>query len=359
MSLRYATGLDLGLKKRRKGGINEDSIAVNILEDDHLGAERNAGVFVVADGAGGREAGEIASYVASVEVAQRLTNMLWDTRHFEDVFQNTPNGSTELDRASVTEPITNRDPDWLLQRIETIIRSTHTQILHTIQDLGLESAYTTIVAGVKVGDRFYFGWVGDSRAYVLNRHPNRAEDKQIQLLTRDHSLVENMAQRGEISEVEALVHSQGHSITRALGGTQQDKPGESTVQVDTRQVKLFSDDIVLLTSDGLIDAFIDAPKLHKKYKNADYPSQVEQEIKEKAVTDDEIFETVHSAESLEKATNKLLALANKRGGKDNISLILFQDSGLAQSPASDIPSREHESDSEPVDEMQTLIRDPT
>jgi serine/threonine protein phosphatase PrpC len=354
MSLEYATGLDVGARKRTEGRINEDSVAVNVLEDGHLDTGRSAAVFVLADGAGGEEAGEVASYVATVEVTRRLTELLWDSRTLDSV---SGAGKHVLDRESVSPPLADREPEWVANRIETAIRSTHTRILQRIGDLGLGSAYTTIVVGVKIGDRLHYGWVGDSRAYVVNRHPDRAARRRLSLLTRDHSVVERLRERGEIDDVEAHVHRQGNRITRALGGTAGDDPAGSTVQIETGHVRLFGDDVVLFTSDGLIDAYADAPTLHDRYRQADDTAAIEAEIRDKSVTDDEIRDVICDAGSLPAAVDRFLALANSRGGKDNLSLILARDAGLDRSPAGGFPDRSYDGDVEPLDTRDTVIRD--
>jgi len=358
MSLEYATGLDVGVRKRRRDGINEDSVAVNLLEDGHLDVTRNAGVFVLADGAGGEEAGSVASYIATVEVARRLTTALWEGRTFENAIdaESTP-GQRPLDERAVTATLHDRGAEWVLNRIETAIRSTHTRLLQRIQDLGLGNAYTTIVAGVKLGSRFYYGWVGDSRAYVVNRHPQRAADRQLSLLTRDHSIVRRLLERGEIDEIEAHVHRKGNRITRALGGGADDDPAGSSVQVETGQVRLYADDVVLLTSDGLIDAYADAPRLHRQYQQANATADIEDEILDKSVTDDEIRDVILAADSLSTAADRCLALANRRGGKDNLSLVLFRDGGLDPSPTDGLPDRTYEPGDDPLGSQETIVRD--
>lgn len=359
MSIEYSTALDIGIRKQQHGGVNEDSVAVNVLEEGHLDANRHAGVFVLADGAGGEEAGDIASYVATVEVTRRLTQTLWDGRRL-DTAAGAP--TTEVDHrlreAAVSDPLPNGGTDWLLNRIETAIESTHTRILQTVQDLDLDSAYTTIVAGVKAGDRLYYGWVGDSRAYVVNDHPDRADTERISRLTRDHSVVERLVQRGDIDAIEAHVHRKGNQITRALGGTGADDPVGSTVDVETNTVRLFSDDTVVFTSDGLVDAYADAPELHQEYRQADATGRIEERILEKSVTDDEIRDVVLDAESLDDAADRYVSLANQRGGKDNISVILFRDDTLDRSPAADLPVRSHDPPDPDVGDRDTVIRDP-
>jgi len=356
MTIEYATGLDVGARKRAEGGINEDSIAVNLLEDGHLDECRTAGVFVLADGAGGEEAGEIASHIATIEVARRLTQALWDSRTLEELLDADAGGDLTGETA-VTAPLPGQDPEWVLTRIETAIRSTHTRILQRVQELGLGSAYTTIVAGVLLGDQFYYGWVGDSRAYVVNRHPERPDSRCLSQLTRDHSVVERLRQRGAIDDIETHVHRQGNRVTRALGGTSRDDPGASTVQVDTGRVRLFADDVVVFTSDGLLDAYVDAPALHDQYRRADDTADIEAEILEKSVTDDEIRDIVVDAPSLSTAVDRLVDLANRRGGKDNLSLVLFRDDGLDTSPADGLPDRTYYRDADPSGNDPTVIRD--
>jgi len=351
VTIRYATGLDIGDRKRAQGGINEDSIAVNVLDDGHLETTRSAGVFALADGAGGENAGEVASYIASVEVTRRLTQTLWETRLLDESIGTAP----EFEEA--VAPLQNMDPDWILNAIETAIRSTHTRILQLIQSFDLESAYSTIVAGVKIGNRFYYGWVGDSRIYVINRHPHRNREQRISLLTRDHSLVQRLQERGEIDEVEAHVHQKGNQITRALGGRETDDPSGSTIQIETDHIRLFGDDIILFTSDGLIDAYTDAPRLHKEYRETNSRDEIEAKILDKSVTDNEIRDIVLNANSLDEAVDRFLALANRRGGKDNLSLILMQDDGLGQSPANSLQDRGYGSPSEPLGDRGTIIRD--
>jgi serine/threonine protein phosphatase PrpC len=363
MSLDYATRLDVGVRKRNQGGINEDSVAVNVLADGHLDAERCVGVFVLADGAGGERAGEIASYIATVEVTRRLTGALWENWTVDSALEDEPSESAP---APTDEPLHERlmrhsleytDGDWILDRIETAVRSTHTRILQQVTNLNLESAYTTIVVGVQVGRKLYYAWVGDSRAYVVNCHPERPADEQLSQLTRDHSLVERLRQQGEIDDVEAHVHRKGSRITRALGGTTAEEPASSTVQVETGRVRLYGDDIVLFTSDGLIDAYADAPRLHDQYVGPDPPEDIEDQILEKAVTNDEIRDLVVQADSLESLANECLMLANRRGGKDNISVISFRNEGLPESPLEGLPDRSYDPSAQPPGNHETLIRD--
>lgn len=359
MSLEYAAELDVGAHKRKQGRINEDSLAVNILQDGHLDRERSAGIFVLADGAGGEESGEIASYIASVEATRHLTHTLWETRRIGEVLSSRPQNQTDgkLDTMSVSDPVTEKNTDWMLNKIRAAVQHAHTGVLGAIQQLRLDSAYTTIVVGVKINDAFYLGWVGDSRAYTINCHPKREEEDRVSLLTRDHSVVGQMVEQGKIDEIEAHVHRKGNQVTRALGGTKDVEPGKSTVQVETREVQIYADDTVMLTSDGLVDAYVDAPKLHEEYQNSEETEKIEQEILEKSVTDDELGDIIMEAPTLDDAANQFVRLANARGGKDNISMILFQDHSLAQSPEYGLPDRTYDTDGKPIIDETTIIQD--
>lgn len=360
MTIEYATALDIGNRKRREGGVNEDSVAVNVLEEGHLDADRRAGVFVLADGAGGARAGDVASYIATVEVTRRLTRALWDARRFGETDRDGAGAARRLGETAVADPLAGGDADWILDRIETAIQSTHTRILQAVDAHGLGTAYTTIVAGVKAGDHLYYGWVGDSRLYVVNDHPDLADGERIRPLTQDHSVVEQLLQRGEIDDVESHVHRQGNRITRALGGAADEDPVASSIAVDTNYVELFAEDTVLFTSDGLVDAYADAPELHEEYRQADDTASVERRILEKAVTDDEIRDVLLEADSLEAAADRYVTLSNQRGGKDNISVILFRDRTLDSSPTEAFPTRDHDRTTGVTDlaNADSVIRDP-
>jgi serine/threonine protein phosphatase PrpC len=339
--MEYTTALDIGKRKRQQGGINEDSVAVSLVDEGHRDTDRRAGVFVLADGAGGADAGDVASYVATVEVARRLTERLWDARRFAEVLpgEEPVPADFDLGEDAVGEPLATVDADHIRDSIEAAIQAAHARLLEVITDIGVETAYSTVVAGVKVGDRLHYGWVGDSRIYAVNTAPSVSDDDRVQLLTRDHSVVEQLVDQGEIDEVEAHVHRRGNRVTRALGGARGEDPDRASIAVDTNTVPLFRDDVVLLTSDGLLDAYIGAPKLHQQYEQAEDTAEIERTILERSVTDDEIREVIMDADSLALAGERFVSLSNERGGKDNVSVILFRDSDLPQTPANGPPIR--------------------
>ncbi|WP_336339328.1 PP2C family protein-serine/threonine phosphatase [Haloarcula brevis] len=362
--MRYSTNYDIGDRKRGQG-INEDSVSLTVFEEGHrdgyrgqdrpaapataeggdpvdtgaddpvdTGADdeadvsdadsdgrpmnRSAGVFVVADGAGGHDAGDVASYIATTTVAERLAPVAiraarsypggFDVDVARDVLPDPP-GEQDLE-AAVAEAIT----------------AAHRDIVRYADETGTQS-YTTVVAGVYADGKLHYGWVGDSRAYVVN-----GARETISPLTRDHAVVQEWVDSGEIDPVEAHVHPNGNEITRALGGSGYEDPDDATVEVDTRTVRLYAEDTVLATSDGLVDAQTDAPELYEQYAETDRADEAAERIREEAVTDDELRDAVLDAPSLDAASRTLVSLANDRGGKDNVSVLLFADSALPETP---------------------------
>lgn len=160
-------------------------------------------VFVVADGMGGAQAGEVASRLAVEAFEQGL-----------------PDGG------SAEERLVRRTREANLQ-------------IHELSHAEQERAGmgTTLTAAYVDGDELAIAHVGDSRAYLFRRG-------QLKRLTRDHTLVGALVEQGKLTEEEAAEHPQRSIITRALGP-------EADVEVDTWRYPLRAGDVVLLCSDGL------------------------------------------------------------------------------------------------------------
>jgi serine/threonine protein phosphatase PrpC len=141
---------------------------------------------------------------------------------------------------------------------------------------------TTLTAAKVHGDEVSLGHVGDSRAYVLR-------NDKLEQLTKDHSLVAELERSGQISAEAAEHHPQRSIITRALGP-------EPDVEVDTYTVAGRPGDVFLLCSDGLTSM----------------------------VSDEELASILRSAEDLDDVAGELVGAANRRGGKDNITVVLFR-----------------------------------
>lgn len=227
---------------------------------DQIGFDQELGIAVLADGMGGHKAGEVAAHMAVKLVLEKLRKFV-------------------LQENSVS--ITGSQ---LLEFVSNTISSSNTEI-YSFQEAeeASKGMGTTIVATVVIGSQVYVGHVGDSRLYLFR-------SRTLQRLTKDHSLVQNLIDRGFYTEREARSANVGHIVTRALGT----RP-EVEVEVNEEQLKAY--DLLLLCSDGLTDM----------------------------VSDWQIAEIIdENVADLEVAAKKLIALANHYGGKDNISVILMQ-----------------------------------
>ena len=172
------------------------------------------------------------------------------------------------------------DPE---ERLVAIIQEANRRIYERAEgDAEVSGMGTTITAALVAKDGLVIGHVGDSRAY-------RLRDGRFEQLTDDHSLVADLVRSGRITPEEADVHPQRSVITRALGTDPQ-------VDVDTFTVPAERNDLFLLCSDGLTTM----------------------------VDDEEIRGVVTKAEDLDQAGKGLVKAANKAGGEDNITVVLFR-----------------------------------
>lgn len=372
--MHYATHYNVGNRKRNDG-INEDSVAVTVFEQGHRSGltgqfgtddgdetfesvdgpvserqsedgenatNRSVAVFALADGAGGHDAGDVASYIATTVVCEQLAAVAVETgRRVSSSFD-----------VSVSDAISDRADEPSATDFQTAVESAivtaHREIIRYATESETQ-AYTTIVAGILVDGECHYGWVGDSRAYVVN-----AAHDSIELLTKDHGVVEQLRDLGEVNDVEAHVHPRGNEITRALGGAGDVDPEAASVPVDTNTVPMYAEDVLLVTSDGLIDAQTDAPALYDHYIEEGRSDEAAETVREESVTDDEIRDGILSADSLDDAARGLVELANDRGGKDNLSTILVNDTALPSTPDEIVPTRAVDPD-DPIEERTTVL----
>ena len=170
------------------------------------------------------------------------------------------------------------------ERVDALIQSANRRVYEKAQeDMALAGMGTTLTLALVGEGSVTFGHVGDSRAY-------RLRDGTLEQITQDHSLVAELARAGKLSEEEAETHPQRSVITRALG-TDRDVDG------DVFTVETESGDVFLLCSDGLSDMVGDRT--------------IEQTLQK------------HRA-NLKKAAQELVKVANKGGGEDNITVLLFE-----------------------------------
>ena len=251
----FAKGTDTG----RSRDHNEDYVDAFSLSDPVRRGQKGD-LFIVADGMGGHQAGEVASERA-VHVASH--------DYYADPDQDL--------RASLIRSISNANADI------------HQQAQQSAARAGMG---TTIVAAVVRGRELIVANVGDSRAYMVRQGT-------IKQITHDHSFVAEQIRAGILTREEARTHPQRNVITRALGS----KPN---VQVDSHRGDLLPGDKVLLCSDGLSEH----------------------------VPEEDLFRLLEQY-APQDAVARLIALANSRGGSDNITALVFQ----AVSPASAAPTQ--------------------
>jgi protein phosphatase len=170
------------------------------------------------------------------------------------------------------------------ERIAELLREANRRVYErATEDAATTGMGTTVTVALVEGDRVMFGHVGDSRAYLLR---NGSLDQ----ITDDHSLVAELVRSGRLSPKEAESHPQRSVITRALGT-------DPDVEIDTFSITARPGDLFLLCSDGLTAMVDDREILELAEKNRD---------------------------DLRAAVHALLGAANRGGGEDNITVILFE-----------------------------------
>lgn len=208
---------------------------------------------IVADGMGGHKAGEYASKCA-VETMVGAINL-----------------SKEEEPRKVLTAAIRRANEKVRQKATT--------------DDNFKGMGTTVVAETFDGQTLLVANVGDSRMYFIN--------DEIQQITTDHSLVEEMIKMGGLEREKARNHPDKNIITRAIGVV--DLVDADFFTIDNIQ----PGDTILMCSDGLTNM----------------------------VEDNEILEIIKQKESLEDTARKLISAANKNGGRDNITVILGRFEG--------------------------------
>jgi protein phosphatase len=232
--------------------------------EDAIGSNADIGLMVLADGMGGYNAGEVASGIA-VQIVTQLASDGADREELNDV-----------------------DPHSGMMRQSIILRDAVSRsnkvIYQTAQSqTNCEGMGTTIVACLFYDNKVSIAHVGDSRAYRL-----RAD--KLEQITLDHSLLQELVDRGFYSHEEAQRSTNRNYVTRALGV-------EPTVEVEVHEHDVLPNDIYLLCSDGLPDM----------------------------VEDDDIHLTISTFNaSLDVVGQQLIDLANDHGGRDNVSVMLAQ-----------------------------------
>lgn len=227
----------------RKRLTNQDTV---YLSDAPIGVLPN--LYIVADGMGGEKAGD---YASKSLIGYMLT--------------------------------------YIENTMKTPIRAIREAIEYANENLfaegsknpNLEGMGTTVVAACIIDNTLHVFNVGDSRCYIL-------DERGISQITKDHSLVEMLVSKGEITRESIEYKANKSKITRAVGA-------EESVLIDSFEVELLGNEYVLLCSDGLTNM----------------------------VEDEKIYNIVSSGAGVRASAKRLIEEANLSGGSDNISILLI------------------------------------
>lgn len=231
--------------------------------EDSLFVDDGQRIFIVADGVGGQNAGEIASSMAVKEIS----------RYLKENFDDSKTGGKYIFRCIA----------------EGIDRANERILEESSEEAAFSKMATTTVVLLIRNNTGYISNIGDSRAYLLR-------NGKLIRLTEDHTLANQLIRDGKLTEeeVEFLAQKQlalnmFSTITRALGD-------KKNVEADNFFVDIENDDIFLLCTDGLYGE----------------------------VSDERIAEIVGREENMQSACEKLAEAANENGGRDNITAILIK-----------------------------------
>ena len=256
--IKFHARTDVGLKRKH----NEDSL---------LAAEE-FGVFVVADGVGGRKAGELASAI-TVNTFQNYAPQL---RAAVDNFATSTN---------------DRDArNNVLQMLDKAANAASRRVYEAATNTGRQGMTTTLVACVIGGGAVFVVHVGDSRTYLVR-------DGQLRQLTEDHSMVNELIRTGAMTPEDAAASRYRNVITRAIGLY-------PNVRTDTLHVELLDGDRLLLCSDGLSDLVPPASLLD-----------------------------LGTTPNVTQAVDSLVDAALQAGGRDNITAILIEPEAVLEAEA--------------------------
>ena len=235
-------------------------------EDSYL-ARSDIGLWAVADGMGGHLGGEIASALVVSDLARRIES---------------------------GEPLVSA------------ISATHQTVLDAVaRGEGQRGMGATVVAVKVIGSSYQVAWVGDSRAYLIDKHGLRQ-------LTRDHSFVQQLLDAGAITDAEVAIHPDRSVITQAIG-----TESLTQVRVDVVEGQFHKGDQILLCSDGLSSE----------------------------VDDQRINELMQASGDQASRIEALIAATLHHGGSDNVTVVLV-------SAPNDSPEHAYRGSTVPMDALR-------
>ena len=305
VKIKLAAGTNVGLIRQN----NEDNFVVcsDLSTSEWLipqaGDYADLGAFgsllVVADGMGGANAGEVASAIAVETIQEKFT-----ADNLKDVVTD-DKSAQEFMKDVVKQADLN-----ILQRSK--------------EDSSTQGMGTTIVMTWILGDKAYVCWCGDSRCYVLNKRNGLIQ------LSKDHSYVQELVDKGELSAELMHDHPLSNVITRCLGDS------DNRANPETRIYQLHDGDIIMLCRDGLCGLCHDSEILDVMIKFHDDPMECK---------------------------NELISAALSAGGYDNVTIAIanIQTDEEPEEPAEEKEEEkkdEEKNDEEEVneEELSTTIR---
>ena len=228
--------------------INEDYFFIsNSLDEVQL--------YILADGMGGYNGGEIASQLAVQAAKNYIEN------NFKEV---------------------DKDKDSIIQLLGSSMEYANMVVYEKSKEQpDLQGMGTTLEICLIYNNKVFIGHVGDSRIYRIRK-------EFIRKLTQDHSYVQKLVKEGTITKEQAVHHPQKNMLMKALGCN-------AFVEPDVMVKGFLKDDILVMCSDGLTNL----------------------------VSQEELYE--NATKNIEQATKDLVALANDRGGYDNITVVIIKN----------------------------------
>ena len=237
---------------------NEDAVLVKEVGQDSIAGNDFRGLYIVSDGMGGAEAGEVASQIA-IQTITRHIEAAWADAETED----------------------GMDVVAWEGRLRAAVEAANTRIVQYGKDHPESAGLgATIVAILIQAGQLALAWVGDSRVYLL-------ENGVLRQLSHDHSLVARLVEIGQLTEEEALTHEHRNVLIRSLGS-------KENVKVDTLSQPLKRGVRLLLCSDGLTSHVLDPA----------------------------IADIVSRHRTPHEAALELTVAANTAGGSDNTSVVV-------------------------------------
>ncbi|HWE38591.1 MAG TPA: protein phosphatase 2C domain-containing protein [Isosphaeraceae bacterium] len=233
-------------------------LATSLPDDGARFSDEQGYLMIVADGMGGAAAGERASALAVESVESFMLHALKWFMHV------------------------GREENTLIDELRRALERADRKVFREAQsDTSLAGMGTTLTWAYSVGDDCYIVHAGDSRAYLFR-------DGELEQLTTDHTLAQLLVEGGELSPEAARKHPRRHVITNVIGGPSAD------AEAEIAKVKVRDGDVLLLCTDGLNEPVADA----------------------------EIAATLARMESPVAAVRRLIDLALRGGGPDNVTVVV-------------------------------------